>query len=309
VSFHQHLDALLVALGQAVDRIGCGHSTQGGGMPTHREAAQDVERLAFRAGRETGKARRDTLAETAAAALFAVFLIDTDAAEGLTLREDQPDPPEPPAPPDLDKVRDRIVRRWRSLRSTPRPGMDPTLGHACYEDPAPDWVWRLLDAILARRGAESPATVEKVMESLVQWCAEGDGPSRSAQVRSLIDLWVGPRVPMLVAFLALARLTKAGARVPASPITRAPCGCEVRVVIANPDIDPPAFTVEPAGAMCDKHDPKVPRPEPLVVGRQPPLSWPPRLPGAPGPVRPEPYVVVTPKKPAGEPPGEPPPRA
>ena len=79
---------LAVVTAARADAIGCGHSTQGDGMPSHREAATDVARLASRLGSLRGRERRDALLDVAAHALFAAALVDSDAAAGLTDRID-----------------------------------------------------------------------------------------------------------------------------------------------------------------------------------------------------------------------------
>lgn len=102
------------------------------------------------------------------------------------------------------KARDLIVRAWRKPRITPRPD-DPT----CFEDNAPDWVWKLADAVTACTTLEVDGGFGLLGE-LVAWCAEGEAETRSTQVQTLITAWVGPRVPMLRAFLDTARKTGAG---------------------------------------------------------------------------------------------------
>lgn len=103
-----------------------------------------------------------------------------------------------------EKARDLIVRAWRKPRDTPRPD-DPT----CFEDNAPDWVWKLADAVTACTTLEVDGGFGLLGE-LVAWCAEGEAETRSTRVQTLITAWVGPRVPMLRAFLDVARKTGAG---------------------------------------------------------------------------------------------------
>ena len=102
------------------------------------------------------------------------------------------------------KARDLIVRAWRKPRTTPRPD-DPT----CFEDNAPDWVWKLAAQVTECTTLEVDGGFGLLGE-LVAWCAEGEAETRSTQIQTLIEAWVGPRVPMLRAFLDAARKTGAG---------------------------------------------------------------------------------------------------
>jgi hypothetical protein len=106
----------------------------------------------------------------------------------------------------------RVVMAWRVARETPRIiesafHGDPPL--KVFEDPAPDWCWKLAAAVRDHAGAE-PDGGEELMLQLLRWCEEGDAEVRSAQLRTLVEIWVGPRPPMLRAFLQAARKTRAG---------------------------------------------------------------------------------------------------
>lgn len=83
-----------------------------------------------------------------------------------------------------------IVRRYRRPRRTPRedaPGV--------WEDPAPDWVWKLVEAILEHTRRESDHGQFWVEQALA-WCQaggeEGDPVARSARIVALIEMPLGP---------------------------------------------------------------------------------------------------------------------
>lgn len=111
MNFQEHCAKICETAVRDADRIGCGHATQGGGMPTHREATIDVFRDAYRVAQATGAERRKLLGEVLASALFACALIDGDAESGCSLRLD-PEPVEP-SPGARDRLRAALVEHLR----------------------------------------------------------------------------------------------------------------------------------------------------------------------------------------------------
>lgn len=81
----------------------------------------------------------------------------------------------------------RIVARYRRSRSTPRedvPGI--------FEDPAPDWVWQLVEAILEHTGREADHGRRFVEEALA-WCEACRTPAaRGAELLALLGARLGP---------------------------------------------------------------------------------------------------------------------
>jgi hypothetical protein len=84
------------------------------------------------------------------------------------------------------RVYQAIVARYRRRRSTPREDA-PDI----WEDPAPDWVWKLAEAILehtAREGDDGRRCVEEALA----WCEAGNTAARSAQIVDLLGARLGP---------------------------------------------------------------------------------------------------------------------
>jgi hypothetical protein len=96
------------------------------------------------------------------------------------------------------RVYQAVVRRYRRPRETPRPDAP-----GCFEDPAPDWVWRLAEAVLEHTEREPDAGRERLEEALA-WCeASPDPAARSARLVRLLGPTLGEIGPLarLRAFL------------------------------------------------------------------------------------------------------------
>lgn len=109
----------------------------------------------------------------------------------------------------------KVVSQWRPKRDTPRPDLVaqglPLTNPAVWEDNAPEWACLLGREVVEHIGSE-PDHGEGLLLELLRWCDLGDQEQRSVQIRSLVEHWIGPRVPMLRQFLTNARKTGGGAR-------------------------------------------------------------------------------------------------
>lgn len=117
-----------------------------------------------------------------------------------------------PTPITRDRVRAMIVNAHRARRTTPREGI-PAENPRAWEDPAPDWVWQTVDAILAYTTHERDFGLGLATRA-ISWCARGAPEERAAQIRKVIALWLGERAGMLHHFLTAAEQTNGGRRVP-----------------------------------------------------------------------------------------------
>lgn len=106
--------------------------------------------------------------------------------------------------PFQERARIALIAPFRKPRATPR-------ANGATEDPAPDWVWQTIDAILAISKAENDKGYGLAYRAL-QWCLRGDAEVRAQRLRDLLALWVGERGPMLHLFLTNAEETNAGPR-------------------------------------------------------------------------------------------------
>lgn len=136
-------------------------------------------------------------------------------------------------PESSEKIRAAIVGSWRKRRTTPREGMKPDNPRA-WEDPAPDWLWQTVEAILLRTRSE-PDFGGAITMRAITWCTRGDPDARSAQLRELMALWLGNRVPMLDAFLTEAEKMNGGRVAPRKPF-----------VLDGVSITHPTFTTDRA---------------------------------------------------------------
>lgn len=78
------------------------------------------------------------------------------------------------------RVYQAVVARYRRRRTSPRPDA-PDL----WEDPAPDWVWQLCEAILEHCERE-PDAGRALLEEALAWCEAG--PQASARSAGLVGL-------------------------------------------------------------------------------------------------------------------------
>jgi len=72
-----------------------------------------------------------------------------------------------------------LLKKYRKTRTTPRPDV---LGVACFEDPAPDWLWMLARDILEHTLYEDDLGLSLLTEAIT-WCEAGDEVARSARLR------------------------------------------------------------------------------------------------------------------------------
>lgn len=79
---------------------------------------------------------------------------------------------------DLDQ---RTIARYRAKRETPRPDLGPGGMHV-YEDPAPDWVWKLAQDVLEHTEHENDHG-KAVLNAALMWCEAGDAVARSERLR------------------------------------------------------------------------------------------------------------------------------
>lgn len=95
------------------------------------------------------------------------------------------------------RVYQQIVARYRRPRSTPREDMP-----GVFEDPAPDWVWQLVEAILEHTQGD-PDFGRRWAEEALAWCEAGPNHAvRSAQLLGLVGGRAGlPPLSRLRAFL------------------------------------------------------------------------------------------------------------
>jgi hypothetical protein len=85
------------------------------------------------------------------------------------------------------RVYQAVVVRYRRRRQTPRPDA-PWV----FEDPAPEWVWRLAEAVLEHTEHEPDAGRQRLEEALA-WCEASPDPSaRSARLAALLGAPTGP---------------------------------------------------------------------------------------------------------------------
>lgn len=85
------------------------------------------------------------------------------------------------------RVYQAVVQRYRRRRRTPREDAPE-----CFEDPAPDWVWQLAEAVLEHTERE-PDAGRRWLEEALAWCEACPAPAaRSASLVSLLGARLGP---------------------------------------------------------------------------------------------------------------------
>ncbi len=98
------------------------------------------------------------------------------------------------------ELRQKLVREGRAPRPTPR----FVGGRELYEDPAPDWYWRLVDAVLDRAGHLADGG-EALARRAVAWCEGAEAESRLAACVAVLEARrrasSTPRVDDLTMFL------------------------------------------------------------------------------------------------------------
>lgn len=82
---------------------------------------------------------------------------------------------------------DRLVRPFRTPRATPRPGEWHGGMGDVYEDPAPDWVWKLT-AALQPRVVNAFERTEQIIQKLLLWCqSTGDPALHSERMQNMLS--------------------------------------------------------------------------------------------------------------------------